>query len=1619
MRWCVIAVVCSFAALTARGQQDLIAPPAPSDAAPSSGVYVHDSAIAMDKIALAERLEGLKEWAKSADVYQEIVEKYADRVVACHLDDNGAADQYTSVLSLVNQHLRTWPPEGLNVYRTRYELTAQSLVRSAQGDNLAPLHEAFSRYFVTDSGKLAGLKLIDAYFELGDFPAAAWIGQAMLLHPNLGDDRPGVLFRLGLAAHLSGDDKTAVTSLDELKTRFPAAAGTVGGQPVTLSDALAAYLARAPAGQFTAAGTADSWPMFGGDNSRSLVSSAPARPGARLYSINLPAVDWKIEADPTQRKALQQQDNEWRRQGKAAGIIPVADRGELFFQDNAHLYALSLETGLPLPGWLDTYPAQGGHYILSADGRSPTGAISPPTGYQLCVTVTDTAVLAIMGLADPLALQYGLAHEQDGKIVCLDRRTGRENWSLTARDLPPDSLKSVHFGGSPLVAGANVYLAALGDEGKGYEDCYVVCLDLATGAYRWSTYVAGAPNAGQTMLNNNNQITALLHVPTHLAYASGRIFVATDVGGAAALDAYNGNVQWLNLYRESDEAVNPNFMPMGGMGMMGWGGGFNPGMMAPGAPWIPPSPWTTNAPVVHDGNVFILPTDGKYLLVYDAGDGHVVKKLRKSDCCLIESDEGTDPSNTQPDTLLGLLDGVMVRQDKQDQREDLLLVATPIHVVAIDWRNYDPDHPRQSIAWASDQGDAIRGRPFLTDDSVFIPTDQMLYRVAVRNGAIVETYPAENKSAAGSAQESAWPTGEGPGNVLVCGEHVVIAGDRDICVYTPLDVARAKLDQEVAAAPADPDARLHYAEVMSLANQTNEAVQRLDEAIGLLQTQASRDRAFNDALSFAARSDARQTAALFDRAAALAQSPGQQVQYRLARARFARSGPHPDFASAIALYEEILAVNSLRTTPAPPEATDQPASAPPAGQLADTQAGLVAENAIATILKDPAGAAAYQSVEHAAASQFAAASDAHDAAALLSIATHYPNSSVAQHAELAAAALFATQNQPRMAALALRDVYGNLTDNKLKVMALDAMARNYLQIPGSAATAAGRLAAAAQLDGSAKLPAPLVLGSDSVAANTPLADAADKVAHFARLEEKAALVLPAFDLPSPAERRAYRARFNRAPDPFAPQTAQIKDVDTLIAIDPDSARFDRVATWTRGKGASIFAVGSDQPLATIPDVADDPRGAAWVNSTKDLLVWSGSQLTLIDGQKLQSRWSLSLGALPEISVFASAAPEAGPGLILQMNGRMLRRMTRQNLIPIRNRPFQARPLPTAADGAPSFDETPDESSAGPESITSLIPAGDVALLSTSTGRVLAVNLADGSVAWQERFADHGVDRVAATPDFTVIKTSDDSTVQLVVLDTSTGRLLARRFFTIDSGEFPINLAVDNDGTLAYTTATRIVTHDLFEAATDPNLQNIQNPQEAMQERPFTDLVRPGQLLLHDGQILAIADGGASLRGYSAQTGALREYTQDSRLTPMVLPTERHSDDVLLRIGGDNVYVWSGDSIVSYNTDNPELCWSAPNIGAPGTARQLLLGKDYLVLLNQSPATNDPPSWTLSAFSRAPVGDQSAESGLLVWQPTMTDPSGILSWQPVDGGFCYLAGDHTVHWLAGNLHPSAQ
>src|SRR5207244_3161675 len=138
---------------------------------------------------------------------------------------------------------------------------------------------------------------------------------------------------------------------------------------------------------------------------------------------------------PTQQKQLLESTfKQLLNGGLTLGVMPVADRGELFFQDGQRVYAVSLESGVPLPGWQQTYGSErNGTFVLS-------GAASAPRDHQLTLTLTDRYVVGVMGEGDPQAAQFGI--QTQDKLVCLDRPTGKELWTVTASQLPQESLKN-------------------------------------------------------------------------------------------------------------------------------------------------------------------------------------------------------------------------------------------------------------------------------------------------------------------------------------------------------------------------------------------------------------------------------------------------------------------------------------------------------------------------------------------------------------------------------------------------------------------------------------------------------------------------------------------------------------------------------------------------------------------------------------------------------------------------------------------------------------------------------------------------------------------------------------------------------------------------------------------------------------------------------------------------------------------------------------------------------------------------------------------------------------------------------------------------------------------------
>jgi outer membrane protein assembly factor BamB len=1666
-------VVGAIVAATAFGQEepaagrDLIATPSAKEN--PQNVTVNDSPEARKDIETARNLEQQKEWVKAAGWYQQVLEKYRTRVVPWKANNDNVINRYRGIVYQVQQSLAKWPPEGIDAYRRQYESVAAALLAKTRADDSDALSSILETYFVTESAKTAGIKLIDLHMEAGDFDAAAQVGELLLdWYPqqHLLVERPGILFRTALAHHLCHDDDAATRLAAELKQKFPDATGTMFGKDIVLSTALAKLLTTsAILGQ---SGAPDSWVMFGGSPDRAHISSSLGHIGARIFSIDLlqnptlrPPVVGQDRENPADTSV--QSDEE---RGLLLGIMPVVDDGELFFQDGRRLWARELDSGIPLPEWAETYAGDEdlkGVYQLknASQGR----------GGQYTLTLTDNSVLAVMGQSTrAIGVVDGFAPRpmSPTRLVCLDRKTGRERWTVSLGFIEGDGLKdeekqrlqSLDLSGSPLVIGNKVFVIARGGKDPQFENCYVLCFDLSSGHYRWSCLVASAGSSQNVYMQANAETGSSGSTVSHLAYAGGRLYVMTNLGAVAAIDAHDGSVVWLSLYNRegSDPADASGFRFVGGR-MRGFGGSMTN-----------ERPWEFNAVVAHEGRLFVLPVDSRFLMVYDAATGQQLKAIDMSQ--FQDTLRGDASGYDRPRALIGLVGDQLIMTGRQT-------------VYALKWSTYDPqrqmtDNAPANIVFTAlrmdDGQQEIRGRAILVAASVVVTTNRKLYRLdLVHDLKIAEVYPT------GGQQE--WDESEGPGNVIATADHVIIAGSKSVNVYTDMALARAKLDKEVADSPQDPQPRLHYGEVMFAAGQAQLALEKLDEAVvllggaGQMRPGPDRQRVFNDALNFSKRlaNDKRgesneEALKFFDLAASAADAPMEQVSYRLRRARFARDNVDPDsYATAVRLYQDILDHPDWRLQAVH---RDDNASEPSSGGNLDIQAGDLAEHEIHDILlRHPD---AYAAEEQLAVAALEKAQQADGPAQLLAVADKYPNAAVASKAMLQASQAYEKAGRPRQATHLLRQIYRKYGNTADKGLILEAMVRNYLTLPGGLELAKARLQHAknfadTRLTGSLKLPDGTVI--ENVTFKEALAQM-EKV----RLPQSVAAEI---DLHIPQFKQNGDGSWPHAFSPDDVRAISIPQITSLV-LPPDSVdnalmRGDRIVAIQNFEHLAIFAPGEPKPLGTTDALTAAPRFGMWISppppaatqpsttapsQVATLLVWNGTEIAMLDGSTAQPIWKSPLNSLPACEV-VNAAGLAGVQVTTDTlpGGAAIR----QEMVPmIDNRTGRRIFVPNgfrqiAVAGGQIQNEAPRQT--GPEQICQLQPIGDRVIAGTTSGRMMCISMADGKLIWQMRVNSKPIDKLVANEDFSAVTVNDDGTVRLIVLDNFNGQVQTIRNFAADQGMVPQNLALSADGTLVWTLPDRLCGQDLYEPGNQLRFEFPSAPQgaqtnviirggaafgggviQAGNAAIYLGCTKPGQLIIRDNRILAIEQSGRFLVAHSLEDGSVLNHRDEHGTS---IPTELSTNiststpqqqrdlqevNVSLRVAGHYVYVLSPRNLIAYNMDDPATDqWRTdtmsintnPNYKAAWPVR------DFLLVLGEPPgdqaAGNDvgAPLCQLRVFDRRqivdPNGGGSTEGGKLEYNQPVKDMSGITQLQPVNGGVYWLGGDHTLHFLPGSRH----
>src|SRR5206468_2194544 len=138
----------------------------------------------------------------------------------------------------------------------------------------------------------------------------------------------------------------------------------------------------------------------------------------------------------------------------------------------------------------------------------------------------------------------------------------------------------------------------------------------------WSSYIASSNPRNAAAMWDADLSPAATNV-AHLAYSSGRLYALTNLGALAAIDAYDGTIVWLNIYPRETAASDPN-MVINRFRAGRWQRGGDDSQRTA-------RPWSSNPVIVAEGKVFVLPSDSKDAMVYDAGTGVESRRIHLGD----------------------------------------------------------------------------------------------------------------------------------------------------------------------------------------------------------------------------------------------------------------------------------------------------------------------------------------------------------------------------------------------------------------------------------------------------------------------------------------------------------------------------------------------------------------------------------------------------------------------------------------------------------------------------------------------------------------------------------------------------------------------------------------------------------------------------------------------------------------------------------------------------------------------------------------------------------------------------------------------------------------------------
>ena len=716
------------------------------------------------RLEQARQLAAAGSWDEAIDIYREVAADKSKRVVA--LD----ATRYLSLRTYCHLQIARLPAEGLAAYRRRVDALAEQSYRDglAKHDE-APLRRVVDESFCSTWGDDALLALGELALERGDYGTArhAWEQISPLLGTPDGSpmwmalrdidlnanwpeverrwqtrDKPGdwlaypdtqfdladVRARLVLVSMRAGQLDRAALELQVFRRLHPNVISRFGGQKENLVAALERLLAAAR--EWPAESALTDWPTFAGSHSRSIVAATISHDLVPIWKEPIPLNPPKyvrtvrlIQGGSGGNTIATAEPNAIVRESqRPLSCYPIVTGNLILFADGSGIHAADFETGKP------ALTSTGSLHRNESAGETAGKPFGVMGGVahgvpRLSLDTADGVVYARVGTLATSRAQTTQATASD-RIIGLDLR--REGL-LTFQSPREDGAWA--FDGAPVSDGRRVYVAMRRSDITPHAN--VACFDAATGIQQWRTAIGAADTiAGGAADEISHNLLTLVE---------NRIYLNTNLGLVAALDAGSGDICWISSY---DRLTGKTFTA---------------GAAVPLHFDRDPSPC-----VYHDGLLFVAPSDAPAIFALNAATGKMVWQ-----------------QNHLPETLhlLAVVGKHLIASGGR-------IAAVNISSGHVDW------------AWPESNHAGIRGmgRGVIAGGEIFWPTRNEIFALHPETGS--QTRPPISLSPlAGGANLAA-----SHGRLIVAGyDKLMVLGSPAGAKPKPVDAARTGRHSDTAA----------------------------------------------------------------------------------------------------------------------------------------------------------------------------------------------------------------------------------------------------------------------------------------------------------------------------------------------------------------------------------------------------------------------------------------------------------------------------------------------------------------------------------------------------------------------------------------------------------------------------------------------------------------------------------------------------------------------------------------------------------------------------------------------------------------------------------------------------